>query len=579
MGKQFLDFNGLERFHELLESERQNDNTVISEALNNLDGRLQSQETATTNNVTYTGTLSDEKVAVFEGTDGTIKSSGYTIAKSVPSNAVFTDTHVTAAANHYEPTADSNSELTASVSGTVGAYAKDTEYTVLTGVKAQRDAKGHITGLTYTAQKIKDTNTTYTSLKNPTAIKINSGGTDVLSYDGSAAKTLTVTGGTNKFTISDGTTSKDVTITPSINKNVTGSAAWTAADKIVVTNAASGNVIKQTSVAVGDLATKESPELTGTPTAPTAAVGTNTTQIATTAFVQTAVNNGIATNDAMIYKGTIDGGSTGNYGALTTAASKGWTYKVSTAGKINGVAVEIGDMLICNADDTAAATSSDYTTIAAKWDVIQGNIDGAVIGPTSAVADRIAIFNGTTGKIIKDSGYTIATSVPANAKFTDTDTKVTSAANHYTPTTVSGSDLTKSASGATASWGIDVVKGVTLNTDGKGHVTGLSVTSGKLPSNPNTDTKVTQNAAITTNGNYPIILAYSTATTEVTNAVNKAALFTYNPNTQTINVPTVNATTLIATTLKVGDNTYNIENELTSSIPITSIESLFNTNS
>ena len=36
---------------------------------------------------------------------------------------------------------------------------KDTEYTVLTGVKAQRDAKGHVTGLTYTAQKIKDTNT------------------------------------------------------------------------------------------------------------------------------------------------------------------------------------------------------------------------------------------------------------------------------------------------------------------------------------------------------------------------------------------------------------------------------------
>ena len=65
---------------------------------------------------------------------------------------------------HYSPTADSESELTATlpVGATAGAYAKDTEYTVLTGVKAQRDAKGHVTGLTYTAQKIKDTNTTYT---------------------------------------------------------------------------------------------------------------------------------------------------------------------------------------------------------------------------------------------------------------------------------------------------------------------------------------------------------------------------------------------------------------------------------
>ena len=65
---------------------------------------------------------------------------------------------------HYSPTADSESELTATlpVGAAAGAYAKDTEYTVLTGVKAQRDAKGHVTGLTYTAQKIKDTNTTYT---------------------------------------------------------------------------------------------------------------------------------------------------------------------------------------------------------------------------------------------------------------------------------------------------------------------------------------------------------------------------------------------------------------------------------
>ena len=63
---------------------------------------------------------------------------------------------------HYSPTADKGSELTAKGSETANAYAKDTEYTVLTGVTAQRDAKGHVTGLTCTAQKIKDTNTTYT---------------------------------------------------------------------------------------------------------------------------------------------------------------------------------------------------------------------------------------------------------------------------------------------------------------------------------------------------------------------------------------------------------------------------------
>ena len=80
-------------------------------------------------------------------------------------NYVDTDTNtkVTSVGNHYAPSADTDEELTAALSGTAGAYALNTEYTVLTGVKAQRDAKGHVTGLTYTAQKVKDTNTTYSA--------------------------------------------------------------------------------------------------------------------------------------------------------------------------------------------------------------------------------------------------------------------------------------------------------------------------------------------------------------------------------------------------------------------------------
>lgn len=51
-------------------------------------------------------------------------------------------------------------------------------------------------------------------------------------------------------------------------------------------NTNSWNTVHTTQVAK-----RENSDLTGTPTAPTAAVGTNTTQIATTAFVQTAINN------------------------------------------------------------------------------------------------------------------------------------------------------------------------------------------------------------------------------------------------------------------------------------------------
>ena len=45
------------------------------------------------------------------------------------------------------------------------------------------------------------------------------------------------------------------------------------------------------------------------------------------------------------------------------------------------------------------------------------------------------------------------------------------------------------------------------------------------------DTKVTQSAAITTAGQYPVILGYNTGTAAVTNTVNKSANLTYNPST------------------------------------------------
>lgn len=49
---------------------------------------------------------------------------------------------------------------------------------------------------------------------------------------------------------------------------------------------------------------------------------------------------------------------------------------------------------------------------------------GTVTGPATSTANHVATFDGTDGKSIKDSGYTIGKSVPSNAVFTDTDTKV-----------------------------------------------------------------------------------------------------------------------------------------------------------
>lgn len=97
-----------------------------------------------------------------------------------------TDTSVTAVGNHYSPSADSSAELTASLDGNEGAYAINTEYSVVTGVKAQRDAKGHVTGLKVTKQKVKDTNThtAPTSAEVKSALGTGSGTTKFLREDG-----------------------------------------------------------------------------------------------------------------------------------------------------------------------------------------------------------------------------------------------------------------------------------------------------------------------------------------------------------------------------------------------------------
>ena len=150
-----------------------------------------------------------------------------------------------------------------------------------------------------------------------------------------------------------------------------------------------------------------SPELTGVPTAPTAADGTNTTQIATTEFVQSAFK----ANDAMVFKGTI-GSSGTTVTTLPATHYKGWTYKVATDGTYAGQKCEIGDMIICETDGTSANNS--------HWTVIQSNVDGTVTGPANATDNHVATFDGNSGKVIQDSGFTIGKSVPADAKFTDT---------------------------------------------------------------------------------------------------------------------------------------------------------------
>lgn len=138
-----------------------------------------------------------------------------------------------------------------------------------------------------------------------------------------------------------------------------------------------------------------------------------------------------------------------------------------------------------------ANTNTAHLHAAGVGLIVNGN--GDVSGTTtykaalvSETADAAAAGTGKLYAVKVDKNGKLAVNVP----WTDTDTKVTSAANHYTPAADSSAALSANASSTTAAtWNsTSLVTGVNLQRDAKGHVTGVTVNSIKMPANPNTDT-------------------------------------------------------------------------------------------
>ena len=129
----------------------------------------------------------------------------------------------------------------------------------------------------------------------------------------------------------------------------------------------------------------------------TTSLGTSDTLYPTQNAVKVYADNLLGDANALVYKGTIDCSTNPNY----PAADAGYMYIASVAGKIGGASgtdVEVGDMIICNTDGTV---SGNQATVGQYWNVIQKNIVGAVTGPASSINNTVPVFDGATGKVIK----------------------------------------------------------------------------------------------------------------------------------------------------------------------------------
>lgn len=222
-----------------------------------------------------------------------------------------------------------------------------------------------------------------------------------------------------------------------------------------------------------------SPTFTGIPNAPTASVGTSTTQIATTEFVQTSVSNGIAASDAMIIKGTIgnnvETGIHGTVDVLPTTYKTGWTYRVVADGTYAGQICEIGDLIIALVDRNGS------NNLNSDWCVAQTNINGAITGVRNGddyiecsqsgsvitIKHKDVPRTNTTSTVSSSNGgnFTAVKSVISDSKghVTSVDTETVTLPSEYAHPTTSGnkhipsggtsSQILKWISDGTATWG------------------------------------------------------------------------------------------------------------------------------
>ena len=140
-----------------------------------------------------------------------------------------------------------------------------------------------------------------------------------------------------------------------------------------------------TSTGTGSVVLSASPALTGTPTAPTAAAGTNTTQIATTAFVTSAVD---AARTGLDVKDSVRAATTAN-------------ITLSNTQTVDGVALAVGDRVLVK-DQATASENGIYIVASGAW------TRAADFDTTTEVTAGAFTFV-ESGTVNADSGWVVST--------------------------------------------------------------------------------------------------------------------------------------------------------------------------
>jgi hypothetical protein len=257
--------------------------------------------------------------------------------------------------------------------------------------------------------------------------------------------------------------------------------------KDYVDQATMGTALQATVDAKAD---KASPTLTGTPLAPTAAANTNTTQIATTAFVQQALSAGVVDATSSVkgkialtqdLGGTADNPTVPGLALKESLSNKSDNTSLGTSTTAyptqNAVKVYVDNQV-------SSASIADATDLVKGKIQLAGDLSGTAGAPTIATGavTSTKILDGTIGNAdIADNAITTLKILDANV----TDAKIAG---------VSGSKVTGNITGnaANVTGTVAVINGGTGSTTATGALTNLGAQAiANISTNITTDANAT----------------------------------------------------------------------------------------
>jgi hypothetical protein len=215
-----------------------------------------------------------------------------------------------------------------------------------------------------------------------------------------------------------------------------------------------------TATAASTYAPLASPALTGVPTAPTAAANTNTTQVATTAYVQTEITDLIAAAPGALDTLNELATALGNDAAFSTTVTNSLATKLPLAGGTMSGAIAMGTNKITglgdptNAQDAATKYYIDNVILAPS------NLTGPITSTGNATA--IASQTGTGTKFVVDTSPTLvtpvlgvatATSINGTTIPTSKTLVATDSTAYVVPSQTGNSGKYLTTDGTTSSWG------------------------------------------------------------------------------------------------------------------------------